>query len=107
MALIIWYGGGRVLDDTLSLGALVAFVSYIRMFFRPLRDLAEKYNIVQNAMSSAERIFLVLDTATVLPQPGPAPGGRFPQLDRIEEIRFEGRRFSLRHRRAGAEAGLF
>ena len=89
VALIVWYGGGRVLDETLSLGALVAFVSYIRMFFRPLRDLAEKYNIVQNAMSSAERIFLVLDTTTVLPQPSLAPGGRFQQLDRIEEIRFD------------------
>jgi ATP-binding cassette, subfamily B, multidrug efflux pump len=89
VALIVWYGGGRVLDETLSLGALVAFVSYIRMFFRPLRDLAEKYNILQNAMASAERIFLVLDTTTVLPQPSLPPGGRFPELDRLEEIRFD------------------
>ena len=89
VALIVWYGGGRVLDETLSLGALVAFVSYIRMFFRPLRDLAEKYNILQNAMASAERIFLVLDTTTVLPQPSLPPGGRFPELDRLEELRFD------------------
>jgi ATP-binding cassette subfamily B protein len=61
-ALVIWYGGGRVLTGTLSLGALVAFISYIRMFFRPIRDLAEKYNILQNAMASAERIFLILDS---------------------------------------------
>jgi ATP-binding cassette subfamily B protein len=89
VALIIWYGGGRVLDETLSLGALVAFISYIRMFFRPIRDLAEKYNILQNAMASAERIFLVLDTTTVLPQPAAEPGASPPALTTIEELRFE------------------
>jgi ATP-binding cassette subfamily B protein len=89
VALIVWYGGGRVLDERLSLGALVAFISYIRMFFRPLRDLAEKYNILQNAMASAERIFLVLDTTAALPQP-PAPSGRSAAaLASIEELRFE------------------
>lgn len=89
VALIIWYGGGRVLDETLSLGALVAFISYIRMFFRPIRDLAEKYNILQNAMASAERIFLVLDDTTLLPQPSAAPGASRPALAVIEELRFE------------------
>jgi ATP-binding cassette subfamily B protein len=89
VALIIWYGGGRVLTEGLSLGALVAFISYIRMFFRPLRDLAEKYNILQNAMASAERIFLVLDTTTTLPQaPAPSKGNATP-LASIEEVRFE------------------
>ncbi len=89
VALIIWYGGGRVLDESLSLGSLVAFISYIRMFFRPLRDLAEKYNILQNAMASAERIFLVLDTTTALPQPPTPSGGSVPALASIEELRFE------------------
>jgi ATP-binding cassette subfamily B protein len=89
VALIVWYGGGRVLDETLSLGALVAFISYIRMFFRPLRDLAEKYNILQNAMASAERIFLVLDTHTALPRPPRASGAILPALETIEELRFE------------------
>jgi ATP-binding cassette subfamily B protein len=54
-----------------------------------LRDLAEKYNILQNAMASAERIFLVLDTHTVLPQPAPSPAGSLPGLPVIEELRFE------------------
>ena len=67
VSLVIFYGGGRVLNGTLSLGALVAFISYIRMFFRPIRDLAEKYNILQNAMASAERIFLILDSRDSLP----------------------------------------
>ena len=89
VALIIWYGGGRVLDETLSLGALVAFISYVRMFFRPLRDLAEKYNILQNAMASAERIFLVLDDTTVLPPPPQIAGVRAHAPTTIEELRFE------------------
>lgn len=54
---IIWFGGGRVIQDSLSLGTLVAFLSYMRMFFQPIRDLSEKYNILQSAMASLERIF--------------------------------------------------
>jgi ATP-binding cassette subfamily B multidrug efflux pump len=69
-ALVIWYGGGRVLAETLSLGALVAFISYMRMFFRPIRDIAEKYNIMQSAMASSERIFLLLDSRERIPEPG-------------------------------------
>src|SRR5210317_581222 len=89
VALVIFYGGGRVLSGALTLGALVAFISYIRMFFRPIRDLAEKYNILQNAMASAERIFLILDSREVLPRAAaPKPAGA-SSLQRIEEIRFE------------------
>jgi ATP-binding cassette subfamily B protein len=68
-ALIIWYGGARVLADDLSLGALVAFISYMGMFFRPIRDIAEKYNIMQSAMASSERIFLLLDSQDEIPEP--------------------------------------
>jgi ATP-binding cassette subfamily B protein len=69
IALVIWYGGGRVLAETLSLGALVAFISYMRMFFRPIRDIAEKYNVMQSAMASSERIFLLLDSQDRIPDP--------------------------------------
>ncbi len=62
VSVIIFYGGKNVLAGEISLGVLVAFISYMRMFFRPIRDLAEKYNILQNALASAERIFLILDT---------------------------------------------
>jgi len=62
VALVIFYGGISVIDETVTLGALVAFISYMKMFFRPIRDIADKYNILQNAMSSAERIFIILDT---------------------------------------------
>lgn len=61
VALIIWYGGGRVLVGALTLGALVAYLQYVDRFFLPVRDLAEKYNILQSAMASSERIFRVLD----------------------------------------------
>ncbi len=69
MGLIIFYGGGRVVQDQLSLGTLVAFIAYMQMFFRPVRDLAEKYNIMQAAMASGERIFHLLDDDQALPAP--------------------------------------
>ena len=69
IAIVIYYGGSNVLAGTISLGALVAFISYVKMFFRPIRDIAEKYNILQNAMASAERIFLLFDNKERLPQP--------------------------------------
>jgi len=69
VALIIWYGGGEIIRDRLSLGELVAFLSYIRLFFQPLRELSQKYSIVQSAMASAERIFQLLDTRSALELP--------------------------------------
>ena len=68
IAILIFYGGLHVMDGWISLGTLVAAFTYMRMFFRPLRDLAENYNVLQNAMASAERIFAVLDTQERLPQ---------------------------------------
>ncbi len=61
-ALILWYGGGEIIRSRLTLGELVAFISYMRLFFQPLRELSQKYSIVQSAMASAERIFGLLDT---------------------------------------------
>src|SRR6266581_489984 len=69
VALIIWYGGGRVLIGALSLGALVAYLQYVDRFFLPIRDLAEKYNILQSAMASSERIFRVLDEQIIVRDP--------------------------------------
>ena len=69
VALIIWYGGGKVFESTMTLGILFAFVQYTEMFFRPIRDLSEKYNIMQTAMASSERIFKLLDENTVIPDP--------------------------------------
>jgi ABC-type multidrug transport system fused ATPase/permease subunit len=61
IGLLLWVGGGKVIQEAITLGVLVAFLSYIRMFFQPIRDLAEKYNILQSAMASLERIFSLLD----------------------------------------------
>ena len=68
-ALIIWYGGGEIIRSSLSLGVLVAFVQYTEMFFRPIRDLSEKYNILQTAMASSERIFKLMDNSTFVLNP--------------------------------------
>ncbi|MEO6695327.1 MAG: ABC transporter ATP-binding protein [Ignavibacteria bacterium] len=61
--LIIWYGGGQVVQSAVSIGILVSFIQFTEMFFRPIRDLSEKYNILQTAMASSERIFALLDEA--------------------------------------------
>jgi ATP-binding cassette, subfamily B, multidrug efflux pump len=87
VAIILWYGGGEILQKQLTLGELVAFISYMRLFFQPLRELAQKYSVVQSAMASAERIFQLLDTKSdiVLPdQPVQIPkaAGRL-EFDKI------------------------
>lgn len=69
IALILWFGGNEILNERLSLGDLVAFLSYMRLFFQPLRELAQKYSIVQSAMASAERIFQLFDTKSALALP--------------------------------------
>jgi len=69
VALIIWHGGGKVIGDQLTLGSLVAFISYIQKFFRPIRDISEKYNIMQLAMASTERILEFMDLREEIPEP--------------------------------------
>jgi ATP-binding cassette, subfamily B, multidrug efflux pump len=61
-ALIIWFGGGWTLQGVLTLGSLVAFLQYSQRFFRPISDMSEKFNVLQAAMASSERIFKLLDT---------------------------------------------
>ncbi len=92
LGLIIWYGGGQVIQDRLSLGVLVAFIAYIQLFFRPIRDLAEKYNLLQSANASAERIFELMDTRTGLPQ----GAARLPENG--PGVRIELRRVGFRYR---------
>jgi ATP-binding cassette, subfamily B, multidrug efflux pump len=62
VALILWVGGGWVINNSLTLGSLVAFVMYAQRFFRPIMDMSEKFNVLQGAMASSERIFALLDT---------------------------------------------
>ncbi len=72
VGMVIWYGGGRFVQDEIQLGVLVAFIQYLQNFFQPIRDLAEKFNIIQTAMASSERIFELLDTPEQLPDKVPS-----------------------------------
>ena len=69
IGLIIWYGGGKVVQNMLSLGVIISFLQYTEMFFRPIRDLSEKYNILQTAIASSDRIFELLDTKNEVVDP--------------------------------------
>ncbi len=69
VGLIIWYGGGEVIQKNLTIGVLLAFLQYTEMFWRPVRDLSDKYNILQTAMASSERIFKLLDDNTIIKDP--------------------------------------
>ena len=69
VASIIWFGGAWTLQGSLELGSLVAFVLYSQRFFRPISDLSEKFNVLQAAMASSERIFALLDTPVGVADP--------------------------------------
>lgn len=88
VALLLWRGAGGVASGALTLGSLVAFIQYTGRFFHPIRDLAEKFNVLQDAMASAERIFKLLD------EPAEAEPAACPTFDPRGEIRFEAVRFS-------------
>lgn len=95
LALVLWYGGLKTLVPAggaaapLTMGALVAFVQYVRRFYRPIMDLSEKYNILQAAMASAERIFKLLDTQSSIPEPAaPAEWAGFGQSIEFKNVWF-------------------
>jgi len=71
IGLLIFYGGGKVIGEQLSIGSLVAFIGYIQIFFKPVRDISEKYNIMQSAMASMERIFALMDQREVIREQQP------------------------------------
>jgi ATP-binding cassette, subfamily B, multidrug efflux pump len=80
LALLIWYGSGRIIAESLTFGALVAFIQYTNRFFLPIRDLGAKYTVMQWAMASSERIFGLLDRAPAIvspaaPRPRPVRSG--------------------------------
>ena len=70
MALVIWYGASAVIDNRVELGVLVAFLQYIRRFFRPIMDISDRYALLQSAMAASERIFELLATP-LEPEGGP------------------------------------
>ncbi len=73
--MIVWYGGTLILGNSeplgkeVTVGTIISFIMWTEMFFRPIRDLAEKYNILQSAMASSERLFQLLDDDTIVPNP--------------------------------------
>ena len=69
IGLLLWYGGGLILEQAIQAGVIVAFIQYIQRMYQPIRDLAEKYNIMQAAMASSERIFGLLDTPATIGNP--------------------------------------
>ena len=69
MALVVWYGGARALSGTVTFGVLLAFIQYVRQFFQPIRGISEKYNTLQSALASSERIFSILDTPSDIASP--------------------------------------
>ena len=90
VAVLVWVGGSAMIDGTLTFGAFIAFWYYVHMFFMPVREIAEKYNILQAAMASSERVFKVLDTVPeVADRPGAVP---VPSLR--GEVEFENVSFS-------------
>ncbi len=89
VALVLWYGGGQVIQQAITLGLLVAFTDYVRQLFQPLQDLSEKFNIFQAAMASAERIFGLLDTQEeVADKPGAIGVERFRGQIDFEDVWF-------------------
>jgi ATP-binding cassette subfamily B multidrug efflux pump len=69
LGLLLWYGGQQIFSGAIQAGVLVAFIQYIQRMYQPIRDLAEKYNIMQAAMASSERIFALLDTPETVKNP--------------------------------------
>src|SRR5262245_9864228 len=77
IGLIIWFGGGQVIRGAATIGTLVAFIQLARSFYEPISDISEKYNILQSAMASSERIFRLLDEPITIDSPkSPSPIGR-------------------------------
>ena len=89
VASIIWFGGAWTLQGSLELGSLVAFVLYSQRFFRPISDLSEKFNVLQAAMASSERIFALLDTPVGVADPAAPAGAVRERLRNDERARFD------------------
>jgi ATP-binding cassette subfamily B protein len=89
IGLIIWYGGGQIMQGALTAGALVAYLQLAERFYRPIRDLADKYNIFQAAMAASERIFTLLDTPPAITAPAaPKRPGTIRGEIRFENVSF-------------------
>jgi ATP-binding cassette subfamily B protein len=75
VAIILYLGGGMALRGLVTVGTAIAFIQYSQRFFRPIQDLSDKYNLLQAAMASSERIFKLLDTPVMITDPQPSSRG--------------------------------
>ena len=89
LALIIWYGGLNVLHDAITIGVVVAFVAYSQKLYQPIRELSEKFNILQSSLASLERIFMLRDQQSAMPEPAvPQTVERGPGHIRFDRVDF-------------------
>ena len=89
IALIIWYGGYRVMQQALSLGSLVAFIQFSGFLFQPIRDISDKYNVLQGAVVASHRIFKALDLPILITTPAkPLKQGRAEGRIEFENVWF-------------------
>ncbi len=96
IGIILWYGGGEIIRQRLTLGELVAFLSYMRLFFQPLRELSQKYSIVQSALASAERIFHLIDSQSAEKEDFGATAVRLEEGKTAQDLLFERVNFSYK-----------
>jgi len=94
LVIIVVQGGQRIEAGTATFGEFFLFWTYLTRLFSPLRDLAEKYNLLQSAMAASERIFGILDTDSSLPEPEVLATETKTQIDNGDEIRFQDVSFS-------------
>ena len=85
VAVILWNASFKVMEKTLTIGELVAFLTYMKLFFRPLRELSEKFNFLQNALASAERIVTVLQNKP----PARLPDNRYRSVNSLDTLAFD------------------
>jgi ATP-binding cassette subfamily B protein len=105
LASIIVYGGREILNGSLTVGALAAFLQYARRFFRPIQDLSEKYNMLQGAMASSERIFRLLDTPVEITSPAVPARATEPEQRAGGDIEFRNVWFAYQTVNGAQEAG--
>jgi ATP-binding cassette subfamily B protein len=102
IACVIWFGGNDVIRGIATLGVLVAFMQYAQRFFRPIQDLSEKYNILQSAMASAERVFKLIDTPVEITSPAITKKAEGPGRIEFDHVSFAYRSVPAKKEEKGA-----
>jgi len=88
IACVIWFGGSNVIHNVTTIGILAAFIQYAQRFFRPIQDFSEKYNILQSAMASSERIFKLIDTPVEITSPAVTKSAEGPGRIEFDHVWF-------------------